>query len=244
MNNLLASGFYRLKKSKVLGIGIVIMLTASAWTVLNGSRQASALIQEGYTRTLDDYYFNLAPVVGLFCAIFASLFIGTEHSEGALRNKIIVGRTRTEIYLSNYVICAAAGVCFVMSWLIGGLIGLPALGIWKIGIPGILLYAMIAIFFTLAWTGILTLLCMLSSNKAITAVVAILLVLGLLVIASMMYNNLGEPEFSSGVVITANWTANDRADAQSLLCTRNEANDLSVHGGFLTQRSRYSNGKS
>ena len=203
MSNLLFSGFHRLWKNKVFWIGMIAMLVISVGTVLNGSRQAVTMMSGGYTRTLDDYYFELAPVVSLFCAVFASLFIGTEYSDGTMRNKIIVGRTRTEIYLSNYFICFVAGVCFVAVWLIGGLVGIPSLGLWKIGIEGALLYAVVAIFFTAALTGIFTLLCMLSSNKAITAVIAILLAIGLLVIASMIYISLGEPEFNSGVVVTS-----------------------------------------
>lgn len=204
MRNLLSSGFYRLWKNKVFWIGVIAMLVISAGIMLNGSRQAAALITAGYNdQTLDSYYFNLAPVIGLFCAILASLFIGTEYSEGTLRNKIVVGRTRTAVYLANYVICLAAGVCFVAAWLIGGLTGLPALGLWKMGIDGALLYAVIAIFFTAAFTGIFTLLSMLSSNKAVTAVIAILLALGLILVASTLYNKLCEPELSSGVIITA-----------------------------------------
>ncbi len=202
MYNLLSSGFHRLWKDKAFWIGMIVMLAISAGTMLSFSRKSADMLAEGYTRTLDDYYFNLAPVVGLFCAIFAALFIGTEHSEGTMRNKLIVGRTRTEIYLSNFFICFVAGMCFVAVWLAGGLVGLPFWGLWSIGIQGLLLYALVAIFFTAAFTGIFTLLCMLSSNKAITAVLAILLALGLLVTASIIYNSLCVPEFSSGIVIT------------------------------------------
>lgn len=204
MRNVLSSGFHRLWKDKIFWIGMIVMLAISVGMMLSGFRQSAAMMAMGYTRTLDDYYFNLAPAVGLFCAIFASLFIGTEHSEGTMRNKIVVGRTRAEIYLSNYVVCLIAGMCFVAAWLIGGLVGLPAFGFWNIGVEGVLVYAVVAIFFTAALTGIFTLLCMLSSNKAITAVIAIVLALGLLMVASMIYNRLCEPELNSGIVIIGN----------------------------------------
>ncbi|EHL07801.1 hypothetical protein HMPREF0322_01490 [Desulfitobacterium hafniense DP7] len=204
MGNLLTAGFYRLGKNKVFWLGMLAMLAISAGMMLNASRQAGVMMAEGYLRTLDDYYFKLAPVIGLFCAIFASLFIGTEHSEGTLRNKIVVGRTRPAIYLANYVICFAAGVCFVVVWLLGGLVGIPVLGVWEMGANGVLLYVVTALCFTGAWTGMFTLLAMLSSNKATTAVLAILLALGLLVAAALLYNGLCVPELNSGMVITKN----------------------------------------
>lgn len=201
MRNLLSAGFRRLWKSKVFWIGVISLFIISAFYVLNGSRQ-SVLFEN--SMTLEDYYFKLAPMLGLFFAIFISFFIGTEHSEGTLRNKIIVGRTRMHVYLSNYLICLVAGGCFIAAWLIGGLMGIPTLGLWKFGIQGVFFYTIIALLFMAAFTGIFTLLSMLSTHKAITVVIAILLVFGLLIIASIIYNSLNEPEFYSGIRITAN----------------------------------------
>lgn len=200
MHNLLSAGFKRLWTNKGFWLGIVTIFAFSVFYVLNGIRQSVVF---EHSTALDNFYFKLAPMLGLFCAIFISFFIGTEHSEGTLRNKIIVGRTRTQVYLSNYIISLVAGTCFILAWLIGGLTGIPAFGFWRFGVNGLLLYALIAFLFIAAFTGILTLLSMLSSNKSITIVTAILLVLGLLMFASMVYNRLGEPEFYSGVVITS-----------------------------------------
>ncbi len=45
---------------------------------------------------------------------------------------------------------------------------------------------------------------MLSTNKAITAVLAIMLAFGLLILSSAIYNSLSEPEFYNGYVVTVN----------------------------------------
>ncbi len=201
MRNLLSAGFHRLAKDKILWIGMLAVLAVSASLMISNCQTAKVLIAEGYMRTLDDFYFSLAPLVGLCCAVYTSLFIGTEHSEGTLRNKLVVGRTRAQIYLSNYIVCLVANACLVFAWLIGGLVGLPLLGGWRIGALGLLLYTGIALFFTAAFTGIFTLLCMLSTNKAITAVVAILLAFGLLMISASINGSLSEPEFSTGIVM-------------------------------------------
>lgn len=203
MRNLLSAGFHRLWRNKVFWIGMAAMLVLSVFIMLTGTANAAAMRAAGVVRTLDDYYFQLAPVIGIFFAVFTGLFIGTEYSEGTMRNKIIAGRTRREVYLSNFIVCLAAGECYVAAWLIGGLAGIPFVGAWKIGVQWLLLYILIALFFTAALAGIFTLLCMLCSNKAIAVVIAILLALGLLIAASIVYGILSEPEYLGGLVITA-----------------------------------------
>lgn len=204
MRKLLSANFSRLWKDKAFWICIIAMLLLTVACMLNGSRQAILLKQEGYIVELDNYYFMLAPVPGLFQAVFISLFLGTEYSDGSIRNKLIVGHTRTNIYLANMVVCFTAGLCILAAWLIGGLIGIPFFGAWKIGAQGAAAFVLIAVFFSAAFTGIFTILGTLSTNKAATAVAAILLWLGLLILASMAYSRLCEPEFASGVMMTVN----------------------------------------
>lgn len=202
MRNLLSAGFHRLWRNKVFWAGMAAMLAFSVLIALTGANDAAAMRAAGVVRTLDDYYFQLAPVIGIFCAVFTGLFIGTEYSEGTMRNKIIAGRTRAEVYLSNFIVCLAAGECYIAAWLIGGLAGIPLIGAWAIGVQGLLLYILIALLFTAALAGIFTLLCMLCSNKAIAVVIAMLLALGLLIAASIVYGILSEPEYLSGLMMT------------------------------------------
>lgn len=203
MNKLISANFARLKKDKIFWISITVILICSVAGMLNGCRQANVMEESGYMVSLDSYYFNFAPAIGLFCAIFIALFLGTEYSDGTIRNKLAVGHTRTHIYLSNFVVCFVACLAFVAVWLIGGLVGIPFLGVWEIGAGGFFLFVLIAVLFTAALAGIFTLLSALSTNRAITVVITIICFLGLLVLASIIYNRLCESEFLSGMVITA-----------------------------------------
>ena len=187
MNNLLSANFARLWKDKVFWLCFAAMLACSAGTMLNGCRQASVNAGSGFAYTLDFFYFNLAPLLGLFCAVFISLFLGTEYSDGTVRNKLVVGRSRTAVYLADLTVSFCAALLFMAAWLLGGLVGIPFLGPWKLGAPGLALCLLLAAF----------------TNKAAGAVVSILLFLALLVCASMLYNRLSEPEMFSGVIITA-----------------------------------------
>ena len=78
MIKLLRAGFYRLKKEKLFWIFIIV-----------------SILVAGYMFTLkvnsiDGIVNNYLAFIGLLIAIFVSIFVGKEHSEGIIRNKIIV----------------------------------------------------------------------------------------------------------------------------------------------------------
>lgn len=202
MSNLLSADFKRLWKSQIMWICAISMLVISTIYMFNEGRQAAQLTQEGASNFLDNFYFNLIPYIGLLYAAFVSIFLGIELSDGTIRNKIVVGHTRSTIFLSNFIVSLVANWILLLTLFLGGLIGIPFLGFFKMSNMELVLYFVIALFFTAALTAILTLFCMLSTNKAITAVSAIAFIMGLLLISSLIYNSLGEPEYLSGPVIT------------------------------------------
>lgn len=202
MYRLLSANFSRLRKDKVFWLCMGAMLIYSILYMLNGCRQAISMPE--YHHSLDHYYFQFAVSLGMFCALFTSMFLGTEYSDGTIRNKIVVGHTRTDIYLANLITVFTATLLMMLVWLAGALVGIPTLGPWQMGILGLLINLMIAVLFAAAFSSIFTFICMLSTNKAAAVLISILLFLGLLVFTSILYNKLNEPEMVSGVQITAN----------------------------------------
>lgn len=203
MNKLLRANFSRLWKNKLFWLCMGAMLVYSIVCMLNGCRQATTYMSE-YNYGLDQYYFHFALSIGFFCTLFSSMFFGTEYSDGTIRNKMIAGHTRADIYMSSLVTTFTATLLMMSVWLVGALIAVPTLGFWKMGVLHLLEYLFIAVMFVLAFSAICTVVNLLSSNKAVTIVVSILLFLGLLLFASMIYNSLSEPEMTSGVQITEN----------------------------------------
>ncbi len=200
MSRLLAAGYSRLWKSKVFWIEMGAVLVYAAVFMLNGCRQAAA---NGYiSYSLDTFYFHFAASVGLFGAIFTSLFIGTEYSDGTIRNKFVVGHSRAAVYLSNLVVTGSATLLMAGAWMLTALIGAPALGFWKTGAAQLLLYLLIAVLFIAALSAVFTLIGMNVSGKATSAVVTLLLALGLLLAAGMLFSSLSQPEMTSGVTVT------------------------------------------
>ena len=157
MSRLLSAGYSRLWKNKVFWLEMGAVLVYAVVFMLNGCRQAAANGGIGYS--LDQFYFHFAVSVGLFGAIFTSLFIGTEYSDGTIRNKFVIGHSRAAVYLSNLLVSGSAMLLMA--------------GVWNV------------------------------SGKAASAVASLLLALGLLLAAGMLFSSLSQPEMTSGVTVTA-----------------------------------------
>ena len=59
---------------------------------------------------VDRFLFYIMIVIGAFSAVCVSQFIGMEYSCGTIRNKLVTGHTRTEIYLAQLVLHILAAV--------------------------------------------------------------------------------------------------------------------------------------
>lgn len=200
MRKLLSANFCRLRRDKVFWICFLAMLAYVVLAMLGNCHQA---LQDttSFQYTLDMFYFVYAFPIGLLIAVFVSLFLGTEYSDGTIRNKLIVGHTRRDIYLAHLFTSMISGSFLLLAGILGGLCGIPFLGTWKMG-SRVLFFWLISLMCMAAFEAIFTLIGMLCSNKAVSAVLSILLFLGLLLIAFNLYYCLAEPEVVNGIIIT------------------------------------------
>lgn len=196
MSNLLRANFSRLRKDKVFWIGMIFLFAAGIFGVIQ------RCINDP-TEPPDQLIFIFAVLIVLVAAAFCSLYIGTEYSDGTIRNKLIVGHKRSSIYLSNLITCSAAGIIMSLSYIAAAaLIGFPLLGLPEMDAGAVIILLLISFVMITACTALLTLLCMLNRNKATSAVVCILLFVSMLVVASLIKSKLDAPEFYEGYVFT------------------------------------------
>ena len=193
MRNLLHANLSRLRRDGTFWFMLVLIFACSAGTMLLWGRNVA--------ESLDHYYFRLSAYMGLYFAIFAALFLNTEYSEGTIRNKLAVGRTRRDIYLAHFLTVLTASLFFAAAWLLGGCTGIPMLGPWRFGLGGLALHVLIAVGSTVAFAAIFTFLGLLLSGRPATVIV-VLSWFALLLGASTIENILSEPEFSSGILMT------------------------------------------
>ncbi len=143
----------------------------------------------------DTIFFSFSLLTGILLSAFISLFIGTDYSDGTMRSKLVIGHTRHGIYLSELITCTAAGLLMCLSCLIASLAsGLPLSGFFESDIQLVISTALGIAVMTAAFSSICTLTAMLCQNRAVTAVVNILLVFFLLFAAVYIRARLDEPK--------------------------------------------------
>lgn len=201
MSKLLSANFIRLRKSKEFWLCAVSTLLISTAMIYSSSEWAQTAAERGFIKPLDDYYFQMVPYIGAIMAIFISLFLGTEYSDGTIRNKLIVGRTRTSIYLSNFLTCLISGVIITAMWFIGGLPGLYLIGDFEMGLSGVIAYLFVAMGIAAAFSAIFAWISMVSRNKALTVVFVLVLWVAMTLAASGINDRLNEPEFNGGMAM-------------------------------------------
>lgn len=197
MRKLLRANFYRLCRSRALWLCMAAAFALSAVFLLRISADNENM------DTLDAAFLQVFPFLPVLHAAFISLFLGVEYQDGTLRNKLIAGHSRGKVYAA-YLITGIAG-CFaiLLAWAVSGVIGVAKFGWFTAPADVLALHVATILLLTAALAAILTLLCMLVSNRAVSAVAAILLMFGLIVVGSVFYNALCEPEMTSAAIMTA-----------------------------------------
>lgn len=103
---------------------------------------------------IENYIFTWLSILPVVFAIITSLFLGKEHSNGNLRNKITVGYTRFEIYMSNFTISLFINLIITAFWIVGNIPGFIKINHTNIGIDEILKYFVVILFVDLSFAAI------------------------------------------------------------------------------------------
>ena len=180
MYKLLKANFFRLVKNKIFwGIVIITILIAS-FILFN-----TILNQQGETKEgIDKILVMYIHFIGIFIAIFTSLFVGTEYSDGAIRNKIVIGHSRKNIYFANLITSIAVGICIEFIYmLVIMIVGIPTLGTLQMTTEKFLFIVLDIIFIIMAYASIFTCITLLCSDITVSTVTCIILVLVMLVVS-------------------------------------------------------------
>lgn len=190
MRNLLHANLSRLKRDGIFWLCVFTTLVCSAGFMITWCLEA---LEKGNSQDLDLFYFRFAPAMGFFYAVFSCLFLAVEYSEGTIRNKLVVGHTRREVYLSSFLTIFAATLCVALAWLAGSLAGVPFLGFPTLGFTGMTLCVAIVIGFTAAFSAIYTFIGLLNDRRSVTVItISVWLILEL--VTSFLGVALHEPE--------------------------------------------------
>lgn len=193
MRKLLSANFARLFKDKIFWICMILMAAIGFYVYITSVVRQMG--QFGLDLAPEDNLFGFCMFTAIFQSVFVSIFVGTEYNDGTIRNKLAVGHSRPAIYLSNVIVCAAAGLLMCLAYIAAALIiGLPAMGGFDTDPGTVLLYAGASFLMSIAFSAIFTFVAMLIQNRSIVAVINIVGVFTLLMAAVYMQTMLREPE--------------------------------------------------
>lgn len=145
---------------------------------------------------IDNVFFFNCIFMPIVAAVFVGLFIGTEYSDGTIRNKLIVGQTRFSVYFSNLIVCVAALLLMhIVNIAVIAAIGLPLIGNVEMPVRFLVMLGLISMVTVTALAAIFLLMGMLIHNKAVGSVAAIILSIVFLLSAMTINASLEQPEY-------------------------------------------------
>lgn len=179
MLKLLHANFYRLRKNKVF-IGIIIITIIASFVILFNTYQGN-ITNEKYNMQkmqIDRTYTIYINVISFLIAVFVSIFVGSDYDNGTIRNKIIVGHSRKNIYLSNLIVSIIVGLVLEIIYLtIISIIGIPLIGKIQMNIFDFLYIILDMILLIMVFSSIFNFISMICSNVTLSTVGSLLLIL-------------------------------------------------------------------
>lgn len=116
MRELLRADFRRILKDKLL---IVMIIVAVAFALITPLLYAFLMTEETMESMLASFVsakaqffqsFSLGNNLGLIAPIFVALVLCKDFSQGTVRNKIIAGKSRGQIFFSLFIVCSVTMV--------------------------------------------------------------------------------------------------------------------------------------
>lgn len=200
MKNLLSAGFARLWKSPVFWVleGAAALFTAIVYglALMNARHFGPAWAAE---RANANFFLEMM-ALGSALAIFAGFYTGVEHGDGTVRNKLVTGHLRRNVYLSNLLVCAAVGLLLLLTHMavacaISAAFLPAALALTR---PAWCLFCAAGIL--AAYAALFTLAAMLDTNRPRMLVVSLVASLALLAAGMTVGSHLRDLELALGAV--------------------------------------------
>lgn len=201
MSKLLRSNFARLWKSRIFWLGMLFSAGLSALLVIaryEDIKRYSEIyaVQDAIYRNADGLIFMGGLFLIFASAVFTGVFVGTEYSDGTLRNKLIIGHSRSSIYISNLIVCTTAGIIMHLTYIIiTMLLGNLFLEDSALTFKKILLLTLMGTAAMIAVSSLLVMMSMLIHSKSTGSVVILISTMLMLFATMNISDRLSAPEY-------------------------------------------------
>ncbi len=199
MKKLLSANFSRMRKSRIFWVLAAFCFLVGAFAYGLAAYNVRVLGLGWMEFNAHAYFYMQILYIGAVIAVFSSFFLGTEYTDGTIRNKLLVGHDRVSVYLSNMVTIVAAGFLFQLAYLLAVmLVGIPFAGVESITCVELQSWRLICcLLVTVEYGALFTMIPMLDAQKA-RGVLISLVVAGIVILFGMLiYGRLSQPEFET-----------------------------------------------
>lgn len=213
MNKLLRANFSRLFKMKSFWLAMIIVIYYPIMSVLDSY---SEMKSTGYVCWFESSFWVMGALIAMMMAVLVHIFIGTEYSDKTIRNKMIVGHSKQNVYISNMLTMWATAGILSLTWIATycaiGLFLLP-MGNSFLKDFIITVEAFVAI---LLMTALLVLLAMFVSSKISAGVLSMLTCLILLAIGVWMKTALAQKQYIKAYKYVDNTVSTVEIDGEDI----------------------------
>lgn len=123
MIKLIRANFMRLfrntffKVCMIFSTGLGIFLNILRYVDIQQNQEIYSELGAEY-KSADGFAFSGVLYLIFAVAAFTAVFIGTEYSDGTIRNKLTIGHKRIEIYSANFIVCSVANLAILLMFII------------------------------------------------------------------------------------------------------------------------------
>lgn len=189
MHKLLIANINRILKTRLFGLEMILCAILSAWIIFCNYNEAYQLTQNRLI--LENVFFSIYQIIILLPAVCVSMTIGTEYADGTIRNKLIVGHTRSEVYFSLLFANIFPSILVVLlHGIISYSIGYPLFGSFETSIALLALVMLSLILDMILFTILFAVISINCSSKSISGITSILLAYILIMAANFIQNRL------------------------------------------------------
>lgn len=188
MANLLYADFYKLRKNKLF---LLFLAIVTGFCLYKGIATYSSFLPSENEYMV--FPLQEIPIIAFIVSIVTSFFVCTDYSDGVIRNKIITGCSRKNIYLSNTIVTSVIALSMTLAFLFCG-IGVVLQN--KIPSSIYLVFILVALVTSTVFSAISTFISTLTSKKAVASVICIAVSAAMFFATSYVSGELGRPEFN------------------------------------------------
>lgn len=191
MGNLLRASTRRLWRDKLFWLAVLFLAISSVW--FGYLTYETTLRVEDTKYYVEDVLFNLLPMIGFVCAFFISWYLGADYDDNTIRNKLVVGHTRREVYAAQFCTCLLASWAQLTVLLgVSGITGVVLLHKFLLSPKELAWLILNCYLLTAVFSAMFTAFGMNIQSKAGALVVTLVFLFGIMMLCSYCGNSLNQ----------------------------------------------------